>query len=129
MTTSNPRVTMSPIRVVGLVVLLLAAGGVLMLCGMLLLDWIAGDTPDFRSSFDRVEEGMPRAEVVKTLGKPDRESDEFRLGQYEGYEEEYARAEGSDSEYYCLWFRGIDHTYTVGFDGDDRVTMKASGGT
>ena len=118
-----------PIRFLGKVsaaVFLLLAG--IFVAGFL-LNWVLGLTPGFQWSYHKIEPGMAREEIVRMLGEPDGESPEFRLSQYESFEEEYERAEESGSEYYCFWYRGIDTTFTIGFDKDDRVTMKASGGT
>lgn len=83
----------------------------------------------FYRSFEKVQQGMLEAEAVAILGAADERSAEFRLGQYEGFEKEYARAAGSGSSYYLLWFKSIDVVYAIGFDRNGRVTMKAVGGT
>lgn len=83
----------------------------------------------FHSSFKRVQTGMSEAQVVADLGAADERAAEFRLGQYAGFEKDYARAAESGSNYYLLWNKGIDVVYAVGFDKDGRVTMKAVGGT
>lgn len=63
------------------------------------------------------------------MGLPSSEGVEFHLGQYKGFEEEYERAKQSNSEYYLFWHSGIDITYAIGFDGNDKVTIKECGGT
>jgi hypothetical protein len=95
----------------------------------MLLSQLGCGSLGFQVSYRKVQPGMTREEVVGMLGEPDDEAPEFRLGQYEGFEKQYERAEESGSAYYCFWFRGIDVTYTIGFDSEDRVTMKAHGGT
>lgn len=80
-------------------------------------------------AFESISIGMTKAEVIKLMGNPESQSDEFRLGQYEGFEEEYKRARQSNAEYYFFWYGKIDYVYTVGFDKKDMVVIKASGGT
>lgn len=83
----------------------------------------------FHSSFKRVQSGMSEAQVVVVLGGADVRTAKFQLGQYTGFEKEYAQAAASGSSYYLLWHRGIDVVYAVGFDKTGKVTMKAVGGT
>lgn len=83
----------------------------------------------FARSFETISVGMTKDEVVQKLGRPNDQSEIFHLGQYEGYEKEYERAKGSNSKYYLFWWKGIDITFTVGFDEEDKVVLKASGGT
>lgn len=83
----------------------------------------------FQAAFKKIQAGMSEAEVVAGLGTPDEKSAQFRLGQYAGFEKEYARAADSGSSYYLIWNKGVDVVYTVGFDNAGRVTMKAGGGT
>jgi hypothetical protein len=90
---------------------------------------LAGYGVNFHSSFKKVQVGMSEAQVVAALGVANERSSEFRLGQYRGFEQAYARAAASGSSYYLLWSKGIDVVYAVGFDKDGSVTMKAVGGT
>jgi hypothetical protein len=83
----------------------------------------------FHSSFRTLQTGMSEAQVVAALGAADKRSPEFQLGQPGDFEKEYARAAVIGSSYYLLWSKGIDVVYTVGFDKDGRMTMKAVGGT
>lgn len=83
----------------------------------------------FHSSFKKLQVGMSEEQVVAALGAADKRSAVFQLGQSGGFEKEYARAAASGSNYYLLWSKGIDVVYTVRFDKDGRVTMKAVGGT
>ena len=83
----------------------------------------------FHPNFKTIAPGLPREQVVALLGRPDEESAEFRLGQREGFEREYELAENTDSRYYLIWHRGIDLVHVVGFDSEDRATIKAVGGT
>jgi hypothetical protein len=83
----------------------------------------------FHSSFKKVRAGMSEAQGVAALGAANERSSEFRLGQYVGFEKEYARAAASKSSYYLIWNKGIDVVYTVGFDNEGHVTMTAVGGT
>jgi len=117
------------VRLLGMVVASLLVVFLVIFTAGFLLSWWMGETPGFQWSYHKVKPGMSREEVVEMLGEPDDESPEFHLSQYESFEKEYERAEQSGSEYYCFWYRGIDVTYAVGFDNEDRVTMKALGGT
>ena len=84
---------------------------------------------EFAHDFGSVEPGMSRAEVIELLGQPDQETAEFRLGQREGFEHEYERADRSDSTRYLLWYKGMDLVFTIGFDDHGKVTMTACGNT
>jgi hypothetical protein len=69
--------------------------------------------------------GFLAAEVVELLGDPDEERDYSAPGRYEGYDDEYEEAGRSGSSCYLLWRRrGV--VYTVGFDGEEYVTVKRS---
>ena len=108
------------------------AGAIVVVCiavGFVALHIFMGYGVTFYGSFDRIQSGMSETQVVAALGAADERSAEFRLGQYEGFEKEYARAAGSGSSYYLLWNKGIDVVYAIGFDRNGRVTMKAIGGT
>lgn len=110
--------------------LLIAMLGVACLLGALFGPrMIMGYGPTFHGSFKKIEAGMMEAHVVAALGKANARTTEFRLGQYSGFEKDYARAAASGSSYYLLWYRGLDVVYAVGFDKDGKVTMKAVGGT
>ena len=84
---------------------------------------------EFIEQFEKITIGEPHQNVIKLLGEPDGKYKEFRLGQYDGYEKQYEKAKNSNSEYYLCWFREIDLTYTIGFDKDNKVTIKSKGGT
>ena len=90
---------------------------------------VTGFNPRLYRQYESIKQGMSRQEVVRRMGQPSNEAVEFRLSQYEAFEKEYERAKQSSSEYYLFWYSGIDITYTVGFDSNDRVTIKACGGT
>ena len=72
----------------------------------------------FRNKFKVIKPGDKKINVIQLLGQPDEESNEFHLGRYQGFEEEYKNAQEIDSEYYLFWYRGIDVTYAVGFNKD-----------
>ena len=93
------------------------------------IDILAPGGIGFSRSFASVEVGMVESKVIDSLGAPDARSAEFRLGQYEGFETEYAAAAESNSDHYLLWYKSMDVVYAVGIDGDGKVTMKAVGGT
>jgi hypothetical protein len=83
----------------------------------------------FADKFATIRVGEPKARVLALLGQPMHESRAFHLGQREGYETAYRRAEASGSSYYLFWRQGGDRIYAIGFDIRDRVTLAASGGT
>ena len=82
-----------------------------------------------RKNFDSVQIGASKEKVIAKLGVPDKQDTKFHLGQYEGFEEEYAKAEKSGSEYYLFWYGEIDMVYVMGFNGKNEVVFKESGGT
>ena len=83
----------------------------------------------FREKFNKIENGLLKKDVIQQLGHPDKQSNEFQLGQFQGFEDEYERAEKSNSKYYLFWYRGIDITYAIGFNDKDAVVIMSSGGT
>ncbi|MHC4574707.1 MAG: hypothetical protein ACYS76_11345 [Planctomycetota bacterium] len=88
-----------------------------------------GVNPVLHRRYESVEKGMTREEVVRSMGQPADEGVEFRLSQYEGFEKQYERARRSNSQYYLFWYSAIDLTYAIGFDSQDKVMIKACGGT
>lgn len=104
-----------------------AVGCVVLIPVGLAVRWLSVDW-ELRETFDALEAGMTRAEVHSRLGEPVREDIEFRLGQFEGNEKEYAKAARSKAAYYLFW-TDFDWTFAVGFDAQDRVVVTASGGT
>lgn len=114
---------------VGLVLALVIGACLWVLCRFVFDPTITGLNPKLYHQYESIQKGMTRQEVVSKMGKPSGEGVEFRLGQYEGYEDEYERAKQSNSKYYLFWYSGIDITYAIGFDSDNKVTIKAVGGT
>jgi len=82
-----------------------------------------------RKNFDSVQIGTSKAEVIAKLGAPDKQDTTFHLGQYEGFEHEYAIAKKSGSRYYLFWYGEIDVIYVIGFNDRDQVIIKSAGGT
>lgn len=105
------------------------AGAVMLCFGYVVLRLAAGYGFGFYESFQAIEPGMDESRVIELLGDPHERSAEFRLAQYEGYEDEYARAAASGSAQHLRWHKGIDVVYAVGIDKDGKVAMKAVGGT
>ena len=93
------------------------------------VDYYESGHAEFAGKFEKVRIGEPRSSVVALLGEPSDKDSEFRLGQKQGFEPAYQRAEKSNSSYYLFWYRGMDVVYTVGFDAQDKVTIIESGGT
>lgn len=90
---------------------------------------LTGSGITFYGSFNQVQPGMSETQVVAALGTANARTTEFQLGQYTGFEKEYAQAAASGSSYCLLWHKGIDVVYAIGFDKEGKVTMKAFGGT
>jgi len=83
----------------------------------------------FLLNFNRIAAGDTKERVIALLGNSDTMEEQFRLGQKIGYEAEYVKAKNSDSKYFLFWNKGIDIVYAVGFDKNNKVTIKAHGGT
>src|ERR1051325_11240857 len=81
--------------------------------------------------YESIQLGMSRNEVIRRMGQPNDTSTQFHLIQERGYEKEYARAKASCSTCYLSWWSGdaFPVTYTVGFDTNDAVVVKAYGGS
>ena len=92
-------------------------------------DHVAGFDRHFHRQFQEIKQGMTETEVLHLLGDPVERSRRFRLGQYEGFEEEYSAAEASGATHYLVWVNGVDVVYSVGFDQSGRVVHSACGGT
>ena len=114
---------------IGLVLALVIVASLWVLYRFVFDPTITGLNPKLYRQYESIQQGMTRQEVVSRMGKPSGEGAEFRLGQYEGYEDEYERAKQSNSKYYLFWYSGIDITYAIGFDAEDKVTIKTAGGT
>ena len=82
-----------------------------------------------KKKFNSIHIGAPKEEVISILGPPNKQDTSFHLGQYEGFEQEYTKAEKSGSKYYLFWYGEIDMVYVVGFNDKDQVIIKSRGGT
>lgn len=83
----------------------------------------------FAEKFDVIQLGMNESKVVVLLGSPSYEGSSFYLGQEQGFEDAYKRALLSDSVKYLSWNRGMDCVFTVGIDGQEKVTLADRGCT
>lgn len=83
----------------------------------------------FQKKYDGIKFGISKDEVINQLGKPDDQSTEFHLSQHKGFEDEYSKAQKSNSKYYLYWYRSIDITYVIGFNDKDKAILKSHGGT
>jgi len=115
-------------------VLLVAGAAVLAVAGGILGvrsigDRILGFDREFHARFAKVQTGMSEAEVLRLLGSPLKESDQFHLGQREGFEEEYARAAASGAKRFLIWRNGVDVFYAVGLNDSGGVVVASHGGT
>ena len=82
-----------------------------------------------KKKFSSIHIGSPKEEVIAILGAPDKQDTSFHLGQYEGFQQDYIKAEKSGAKYYLFWYGKIDMVYVVGFDDRDQVIIKSRGGT
>jgi hypothetical protein len=98
------------------------------LCVCFLFRVISGEF-QFTQKFRDIELGSPVSDAVTKLGPPTEISDEFRLGQKQGFEDAYLRAENSNSETFYIWSCCIDMTYTLGVDSKGNVVLAEYGGT
>ena len=87
------------------------------------------EVTQFGEKFERIQIGDKETKAISFLGKPDAKEKKFRLGQEIGFEDAYARAEASNSEYYLLWFRGIDVVFSLGINSKGEICVKELGGT
>jgi len=94
-----------------------------------IVDPITGFDYQADRRFRSIRSGMTKEKVLERMGEPKEESRNFPLSQYNGFEDEYKRAEASGSAYYLFWHGGIDITYAVGFNSNNLMTIKVSGGT
>ena len=84
---------------------------------------------EFEKKFQLVKIGDPESKALVALGVPDVREKEFHLGQRNGFEAAYSRAESSDPAYYLFWFKGIDAVFAIGINKEGKVSVKESGGT
>ena len=82
------------------------------------------EVAEFQKKFDLVQIGDSETKVVSVLGTPEAKEKEFRLGQKEGFEVAYARAEANDSFCYLFWFKGFDVVFAVGINNKGKVSAK-----
>ena len=95
-------------------------------------DDFTGFDRSFHRRYESIALGMNRQAVIRLMGEPYDKSTQFHLIQEIGYEKEYARAKASGSIYYLSWWGGGETTpvtYTVGFNTNDAVVVKAYGGS
>ena len=103
--------------------------GLLWLLGYFVIGPAVGFDRELSRAYRAVNLLQTRIEVVGSMGKAVEENIEFHLGQYNGYEKEYRKAEEGAAAYFLYWSNGLDGVYAVGFDQNDRVVYKDSGGT
>jgi hypothetical protein len=100
-----------------------------LICGLGVLLSVSTGEFQFTWKFTDIELGTPVADAVAKLGPPAEITDEFRLGQKEGYEDAYHRAENSNAETFYIWTRSVDMTHTLGVDSNGNVVLAEYGGT
>ncbi len=93
----------------------------------LVVSWYSGalEYPYYNS----IKAGDTRERVTEFMCRPDAESDKFRLGQRDGYEEVYEQADRSTAVTWLIFHAGLDQTFTIGLDATNHVVFKARGGT
>jgi hypothetical protein len=104
---------------------------VILICLFAATNWFitSSDNKDFQNRYNEIEPGMPESAVVSLLGTPHKRSSEFYLGQREGFEEAYERAEKSGATRYLMWHRETDVVYAVGINAEGNVVIIEAGGT
>lgn len=83
----------------------------------------------FYEAFEAIPVGTEEGALVKLLGPAEEVGKEFRLGQKQGFEEQYRAAAESASVRYAFWHREADVVCAIGLDARARVAYKACGGT
>ena len=84
---------------------------------------------EFTSKFEEIKLGSPISKAVLLLGEPQEITNEFRLGQLQGYEEAYKKAKQSGAVSYYIWSCCIDKTYTIGVNTNKNIVVAEYGGT
>ena len=82
--------------------------------------------PVFYYNWNSVEVGDSREEVLAKLGTPFRESEKFEFWDMVPHEKN-AKIAGSVS--YLTWVKSIDIGFVIGFDENQLVSYKVSGGS
>jgi hypothetical protein len=88
---------------------------------------LAGFKKSRHQDFTSLQVGDSIQSVVQKLGPPLRSGDRFLLPQKQGFEEEFRKAELSESKTYSLWLNGSNWYYCIGFDADGKLVIKAEG--
>ncbi len=82
--------------------------------------------PTFFYNWHSIEIGDSRSEVLVKLGKPFKESSEFEFWEMNPHQE---NAKKAGSKTYLTWVKSIDIGFVVGFNQQQKVTYKVSGGS
>jgi hypothetical protein len=103
----------------------------ILICLFAATNWFitSSENKDFQNRYNEIEPGMPESAVVFLLGTPHKRSSEFYLGQREGFEDAYERAEKSGATRYLMWHRETDVIYAVGLNAEGNVVILEVGGT
>ena len=84
---------------------------------------------EFTRKFEQIKIGAPISGAILQLGEPLEITNEFRLGQRQGYEDVYKRAKLSSATNYYIWSCCIDKIYTLGVDSNNNIVVAEHGGT
>ena len=84
---------------------------------------------EFTSKFKTIKRGTPIEDALELLGDPTDISDDFYLGQKEGYEDSYQRAHESHAIKFYVWRCCLDMTYTLGVNKEGSIVVTEYGGT
>ena len=80
------------------------------------------------AAFESIAVGQSKEAVLALMGTASDSNSIFHLSQKDGYESAYERASNSSATHYLFWYN-FDVTYVVGFDNENVVKIKESGGS
>jgi len=82
--------------------------------------------PSFFYNWHSIKIGDSKSEVLSKLGVPFKESTEFEFWEMNPHQE---NAKEAGSEIYLTWVKSIDIGFVIGFNQQQKVTYKVSGGS
>ncbi|MCX7009895.1 MAG: hypothetical protein NTY53_22080 [Kiritimatiellaeota bacterium] len=80
-----------------------------------------------QKSYESIKIGTAKGDVLAGPGKPMKTEAVFCLPQKSGFESLFTQAEHSTAIEFCLWHKGGNWYYCVGFDKDGKVAFKGEG--
>jgi len=80
-----------------------------------------------QKTYNRIQIGTNKEDVIQLLGDPLSKSEIFSLPQRQGFEHFFEAAEQSSAVEYLLWINGMNWYYCIGFDDNGAVVVKGEG--